>query len=29
MLGAQPGDVVRWRKPNGSVDLEILHIGHP
>lgn len=29
MLGAQPGDVVRWSKPNGSVDLEILHIGHP
>lgn len=29
MLGAQPGDVVRWRKPNGSADLEILHIGHP
>ncbi len=29
MLGAQPGDVVRWRKPNGSVDLETLHIGHP
>ena len=29
LLGAQPGDVVRWRKPSGSVDLEILHIGHP
>lgn len=29
LLGAQPGDVVRWRKPSGGVDLEILHIGHP
>lgn len=29
LMGAQPGDVVRWRKPNGSVDLEILHIAHP
>lgn len=29
LLGAQPGDVVRWRKPSGSVDLEILHIRHP
>lgn len=29
LLGAQPGDVVHWRKPSGGVDLEILHIGHP
>lgn len=29
LMGAQPGDVVRWRKPSGSVDLEILGIAHP
>ena len=29
LMGAQPGDVVRWRKPSGSVDLEILNIAHP
>jgi transcription elongation factor GreB len=29
LMGAQPGDVVRWRKPSGSVDLEILTIEHP
>ena len=29
LMGAQPGDVVRWRKPSGSVDLEILRIAHP
>ena len=29
LMGAEPGDVVRWRKPSGSVDLEILHIAHP
>lgn len=29
LMGAQPGDVVRWRKPSGSVDLEILAIEHP
>ncbi len=29
LMGAQPGDVLRWRKPSGSVDLEILTIEHP
>lgn len=29
LMGAEPGDVVRWRKPSGSVDLEILTIEHP
>jgi transcription elongation GreA/GreB family factor len=29
LMGAQPGDVVRWHKPNGSADLEILAINHP
>lgn len=29
LIGAAVGDVVKWRKPSGSVDLEILAIGHP
>jgi transcription elongation GreA/GreB family factor len=29
LMGAEPGDVVRWCKPSGSVDLEILTIEHP
>lgn len=29
LLGATVGDVVKWRKPAGSVDLEILAIEHP
>ena len=29
LMGAQPGDVVRWRKPSGSVNLEILTIEYP
>ena len=29
LMGAQQGDVVRWCKPSGSVDLEILGIAHP
>ena len=29
LMGGLPGDVVRWRKPSGAVDLEILRIDHP
>ncbi len=29
LMGAAPGDVVKWRKPSGSVDLEILRIDRP
>jgi hypothetical protein len=29
LMGAAPGDVVQWRKPAGSIDLEILRIDHP
>lgn len=29
LIGASVGDVVKWRKPSGSVDLEILAIDRP
>jgi transcription elongation factor GreB len=29
LMGAAVGDVVKWRKPAGPVDLEILRINHP
>jgi transcription elongation GreA/GreB family factor len=29
LIGASVGDVVKWRKPSGSVDLEILAIEQP
>lgn len=29
LIGATVGDVVKWRKPSGSVDLEILAIDRP
>lgn len=29
LMGAQPGDVVHWRKPSGTQDLEILAIDQP
>jgi transcription elongation GreA/GreB family factor len=29
LLGAVPGDTVRWKKPSGAVDLDILTITHP
>lgn len=29
LIGASVGDVVKWRKPSGSVDLEILAIDQP
>ena len=29
LLGAQVGDAVTWRRPNGNVDLEILSIDYP
>lgn len=29
LMGAAVGDVVKWRKPSGSIDLEILRIDHP
>jgi transcription elongation GreA/GreB family factor len=29
LMGAQPGDVVQWRKPSGAETLEILAIDHP
>jgi transcription elongation factor GreB len=29
LMGSAPGDVVSWRKPAGSIDLEILRIDHP
>jgi transcription elongation factor GreB len=28
LLGAQVGDVVTWRRPTGSLDLEIIRIAH-
>jgi transcription elongation GreA/GreB family factor len=28
LLGAEVGDVVSWRRPSGSLDLEILRIAH-
>ena len=29
LLGAEPGDVVRWHRPSGAVELEILRIEVP
>ena len=29
LMGATVGDVVQWRKPSGTAELEILRIGHP
>ena len=29
LMGAQPGDLVQWRKPSGIEDLEILAINRP
>lgn len=29
LLGATPGDTVRWKKPNGTTELEILTIAYP
>jgi transcription elongation GreA/GreB family factor len=29
LLGAVPGDTVRWKKPSGTTELEILTIAHP
>lgn len=29
LMGAQPGDMVQWRKPSGVEELEILRIAHP
>lgn len=29
LIGAQVGDVVTWRKPGGTVELELLRIDHP
>lgn len=29
LIGAAVGDVVKWRKPSGNTDLEILRIDHP
>lgn len=28
LLGSQVGDVVTWKRPNGSLDLEIVRIAH-
>jgi transcription elongation factor GreB len=28
LIGARVGDIVTWRKPNGSIDLEVLRIAH-
>lgn len=28
LLGAQVGDVVTWKRPSGSVDLEVIRIAH-
>jgi len=29
LFGARPGDVVRWKRPNRSVDLEIVEVTWP
>lgn len=29
LMGARPGDVLRWTKPSGPRDLEIVRIAHP